>query len=143
MTLFLSLSLLLACDQEVSTDDTGSGDGGTPTGEGYTVTVSAAGATADVDISTLGTVQVNGETVAPLQALVQASGLAEDWAGSTWDFEASDGFRPSDRDCEPLAWETLAQGGIFLESGNLTWEDALDLPGCYYVNGVILFEAQP
>jgi hypothetical protein len=129
------LALLSACDdQDVNLDDTGPGDD--TSASGTTVDVVADGNTASVDLSTLTTVTFEGNQVVKLPDVLDASGLTVTWSERTYDWVASDGFRPSEHDCPPLDWTTVQQGYLYPESGNLVWESALDLPGCYFVDGL-------
>lgn len=60
------------------------------------------------------------------------------------DFQASDGFRPAKsplcKDLIPLDGSLLASGTIDPETRNLSWDEALQFPGCMYVRDVELIE---
>jgi len=92
----------------------------------------------EVDLGELDTVEVEGEHLVNLQALVEAAGLSADATGLLFDMQGSDGFRPSvDRDTDPLTWEQIGQGYIHPASGDLTWDAALGLPGFWSVSDVV------
>ncbi|MBN1336123.1 MAG: hypothetical protein JXB39_09195 [Deltaproteobacteria bacterium] len=133
------LAFLTACgDQDVQIDDTAGDDTATP---GYTVDVVADGQTVSVDLSTLGTVDFEGAPVVVLPDVLDASGLSVPWSERTYDFVASDGFRPSEHSCPPLDWSVAAQGCFYPSTGNLVWDSSLGLSGCYYVDDVVTVEA--
>jgi len=129
------LALLAACDdQDVDLDDTS-----TP---GYTVDVVADGQTVPVDLSTLGTVAFEGNQVVPLPGVLAASGLNTTWSERTYDFVASDGYRPSTNDCPPVDWDAMQMGYIYPASGNVVWDKAAGLPGCYNVDETVTIDVQ-
>ena len=75
-------------------------------------------------------------------SVLQASALDLDWESLFYDFLASDGFRPSEHSCPPLNHTTVLEGHFFVSNGNLVFPDALDLAGCYYVDGVVEIDVQ-
>jgi len=131
----LFAGFLLACNQEVDdTEDTDS--------EGYEVEVTADGGTAMVDLSTLSTTTLEGDDVVALTEILTASELSVTGADRTYDFVASDGYRPSSKDCGPVDPTTLSGGYLYPASGHLVWDAALDLAGCFFVDGVVTVEVQ-
>jgi len=83
--------------------------------------------------------------VCRLWDILLAAGLEEEEILSMrFDFESTDGFSPSSRDCEPLEGEILRDGGYLdPENMNLMWDSSLGLRGCYSVTDLarILGEA--
>jgi hypothetical protein len=115
------------CDQSV--DEGADGDDG-----GGSVTVVFGDAGREVALGTLPTTLVDGTPVIGLQAVVEAALPGEDCAGLVFDFEASDGFRPEQRDfCAtlvPVDWTSLGRGNINPATRDLVWDAALGYPGC-------------
>lgn len=142
MTRFLLLGLLglAACgDQKVDTEDTDETE--ETDAPGYTIEVAAQGETAEVDLSDVSTSDLDGEQVVMIGDVLTASGLTATWADLSYDFEASDGYRPSVKGCGPVDYDTVLQAGLHPETGNLTWAESLGLEGCFYVDGVVLVDA--
>lgn len=133
--------ILVACgDQEVKPGETGD----TGATQSYLLTVDVDGQSADVDIATLATVDFGGDALVPATAVLDASGLTVTWSERTFDFLASDGYRPSDKtDCVPVDYTTLQGGYFYPESGELVWDESLGLFGCYNVKGTVAIEVQP
>jgi hypothetical protein len=115
------------CDQSVQDDADAEGGGGS-------VTVVFGDAGHEVVLGDLATTLVDGTPVIGLQAVVQAALPGEDWTGLLFDFEASDGFRPEQREfCStlvPVDWDTLGRGYINPATRDLVWDTALGFPGC-------------
>lgn len=141
VSVLLGLSLA-ACDQKAEPGQQDSGvpdDGGSL--PGLTVTVSYQGTDVDVDTATLTPTTSPGGTPAVLLAdVVLAAVPGKDLATVNAGFLASDGFDPSTKaNCAsllPLAGDQLENGYFDLASGNLSWPDALQFPGCSYVKGL-------
>jgi hypothetical protein len=137
----LGLSLA-ACDQKTEPAQQDSGvpdDGGNV--PGLKITVSYQSNETDVDISTLTATTSPGGTPAVLLSDVVLAALpGQDLAIVNAGFLASDGFDPSTKaNCAsllPLAGDQLENGYVDLETGNLSWPDALQFPGCSYVKGL-------
>jgi hypothetical protein len=138
VSVLLGLSLA-ACDQKTEPAQQDSGvpdDSGTV--PGMKVTVSYQGTDNDVDISTL--TPVSGTTAVLLSDIVLAALPGKDLATVNAGFLASDGFDPSTKaNCAsilPLAGDLLEQGQVDVATANLSWPDALQMPGCSYVKGL-------
>ncbi|MFH1465797.1 MAG: hypothetical protein ABIO70_15530 [Pseudomonadota bacterium] len=143
------LALLTACpEQEVKTDDTNAEgdtdadtDADTDTDSDTdlvrNIDVVADGASATINLYGLATATYDGDTVVAVTTVLEASALGVTWAERTYDFEASDGFKPSDRDCGPSDYTTIQGAYLYRETGNLVWDEALALPGCFYVDDVV------
>ena len=133
--------LFAGFEQEIDENaDTGSPTPGDSSAPGYQLEVAADGGSASVDLSDLAAVDLAGETVVALTAVLDASGCEVTWADRTYDFEASDGYRPSANDCGPSDWTTIQGGYIYPETGNLTWDEGLGMLGCLFVDGVVLMD---
>jgi hypothetical protein len=146
--LLLLVPIVVACDQQTQTalDDTAASTSppSTSTADpGLPFVVEADGEQATVGLGTIDLVTVAGDRVVPLADVLQASGLPVTWEDRTYDFLASDDFQPSQRGCEPLGWTELEGGYAYPETGNLTWDEALGLPGCYFVNEVVTILVLP
>ena len=96
--------------------------------------VSDLGDTMTADLTGLTAVDKEGEDAYNLQDVVEASGL-EDADSARYTFEASDGFNPVDAGEELLDWDTLS-GGFLTASGNLVWDEALELSDKWKVKDV-------
>jgi hypothetical protein len=138
VSVLLGLSLA-ACDQKTEPAQQDSGvpdDSGTV--PGLKITVSYQGADTDVDISTL--TPVTGTTAVLLADVVLAAQPGMDLATVNAGFLASDGFDPSTKaNCAsllPLSGDLLEQGQVDVATANLSWPDALQMPGCSYVKGL-------
>jgi hypothetical protein len=130
---------LAACDQTTEPGQQDSGvpdDGGTV--PGLKITVSYQSSDTDVDISTL--TPVTGTTAVLLSDIVLAALPGKDLATVNAGFLASDGFDPSTKaNCAsilPLSGDLLEQGQVDTTTANLSWPDALQMPGCSYVKGL-------
>lgn len=133
---------LVGCgDQEVEKTDTGTGDTGSEA-VSYEVEVTADGNAEVVDIGTLETTTVEDADVVPVTSVLEATSLEVTWSERTYDFVASDGYRPSTKDCGPVDYTTLEGAYLYPESGNLTWSEDLGLEGCFYVDEVVTVEVQ-
>ncbi|MBN2498743.1 MAG: hypothetical protein JXR96_29400 [Deltaproteobacteria bacterium] len=89
----------------------------------------------EVDLGTLETVNVEGEELVKLKVVVQAASLVADPSAFGYDFEGSDGFRPTeDRGAEPMEWAKMDQGYIHPVSRNLSWDAELGLSGWWSVS---------
>ncbi len=141
MRVLALLALLAACDeQDVHLDDTHGGDD--TSAHGYMVDVVADDVTVAVDLSTLATTTFEGNPAVELPDVVAASGLGVTWSERTYDFEGSDGYRPSGNDCPPVDWTAAQLGYLFPDSGNLVWDEAAGLRGCYYVDAMVIVDVQ-
>jgi hypothetical protein len=133
----LPLSLLTACPKQEVTDDTGTPTDDTDTNLSRMIDVVADGSTVAVDLYDVATSTYGEDTVVAVSAVLEASALEITWAERTYDFEASDGFKPSDRDCGPVDWATLQGAYLYRETGNLVWDESLKLPGCFFVDDTV------
>lgn len=101
--------------------------------------------TVTVDLTTLATVEREGEDHVRLTDVVEAASLGVVIADLGFDFEASDGFRPSNSgncaDATPLAGDQIEHGFISVSGRNLSWADDAGLPGCMNLDNVVLIEA--
>ena len=79
----------------------------------------------------------------PLTAVLDASGLSVTWSDRTYDFTASDGFKPSQHGCGPVDFTSVQGGYVYPLTGDLNWDEALGLRGCYFVNGAVSIDVQP
>jgi hypothetical protein len=141
LSVLLGLSLA-ACDQKTEPAQTDSGvpdDSGTV--PGLKITVSYQGSDNEVDLSTLSATTLgDGSTAVALSDIVLAALPGKDLATVNSHFTASDGFDPSTKaNCAavlPVTGDLLAQGFVDTTTANLSWADALQLPGCAYVKGL-------
>ncbi len=137
----LPLLLSVGCEQQIDEDvDTGADTPDDSSALGYQLTVTVDGDSATTDLSELATTDLAGESVVALSVVLEASGFEVTWADRTYDFEASDGYRPSTNDCGPSDWAAMQGGYIFPETGNLTWDESLGIMGCLFVDGVVLVD---
>ena len=128
------------------TADLGGADGQKPDGGsrsdggGVTVEVIYAGGSHTVDLSQPGPVTLDGTPYARLSDVVLLALPGQTLASLTADFEASDGFKPSEKaNCTgltPLDGDKLAKGYVHPTSRNMRWDDDLGFPGCMAVNGL-------
>lgn len=112
---------------------------------GQSVEVVYDGTSHEVDLSTLDTVDVGGAQLVVLADVVEAAELGVAVEDLVFDFVASDGFRPEDSsncvDVVPLAGSALASGFIDPVTRDLSWDEALGLPGCMGIDDVVTIEA--
>lgn len=130
--------LLAACGEQ----DVKIGDSADTAGLSWAMEVTADGQAATVDLGTLPTVDFEGNDVVKVTDVLDATGLAVTWSERTYDFVASDGYQPSTNDCPPVDYPTVQGGYFYRESGDLVWETALGLFGCYYVDGTVQIVVQ-
>ncbi|MBW2703544.1 MAG: hypothetical protein JRF33_22225 [Deltaproteobacteria bacterium] len=98
----------------------------------------------DLDLSYQPTVDVEGQALVSLSAVVEASGISESPELYLYDFEGADGFRPTvDREEEALGLDLLAKGWIHPESGDLSWAADLDLDGDWSVGDCVAVHLLP
>ncbi len=118
----------VACDQRVSenVDDAPK-----------LVEVVYSGGSYEVALGEIETIAVEGVDVVRLSDVVETATLGVDLADLEFDFVASDGFRSGERstcvDTVPMPGETLDRGYIDPVTRNLSWDAALDMPGCVRV----------
>lgn len=71
-----------------------------------------------------------------------ADELEIDVEETVFDFEASDGFRPTqmgpDSGCDVVEGSALSLGWIDRNTGALVWDDSLGFFGCYYVKQTVI-----
>jgi len=106
---------------------------------GPSVRVTSEGAGTDV---VLETVPHEGSS-APLMALWKTAFPTEDPASMHFDLVGSDGFHPASRPkcTRPLSGAEVAAGHIDVVTHNVSFDDALNLPGCYRVKAVVRMDA--
>lgn len=96
--------------------------------------------TVTVDLRSLETVDIDGVDHVRLSDVVGWADLGVALANLEFDFEASDGFRPSSSgncaDFVPVAGIDLENGFIAVESRSLAWDESLEFPGCLGVDDV-------
>jgi len=98
----------------------------------------------EVFLDPLNKVDFEGSSVCLLWDVLLAAGLEEqDILGMRFDFEGSDGFRPSSVGCALLEGETMEHGYLDPESLALLWDSDLNLRGCYWLRGVARFLGEP
>jgi hypothetical protein len=91
-----------------------------------------------VFLNDLDKIVVQDSLVCRLWDILLAAGLEEDEILSMrFDFQGEDGYRPSQKGCEPLEGENLELGFLDPESMLLIWDPSLGLPGCYSVKGTV------
>jgi hypothetical protein len=130
-------------DQTVNPGETNtaaSGGGGDATG--VVVGVSYDGQSVDVDLGTVATTSYKGVTLVKLSDVWRTSGIEKDRAALEFEFVASDGFTPSDKDCAGLSGTVLGMGYIDPVSRNLTWDESLGFQGCYSVRDAAQMNAR-
>jgi hypothetical protein len=98
---------------------------------------------ATVALGSQPTREVNGQTLVLLQDVVNAAGVVPDPAAARYDFEASDGFKPSNRDPNLRSWTDLGSGYIDPVSRNVSWDAALGLAKTWSVKDVAKILASP
>jgi len=130
-------SATAACDQHV---------GGEPDGGVASVDVVHGEVTVTVDLGDLDAVVLDdGEEHARLADVVEAASLDTALEDLEFDFEAADGFRSSSTPtCEhtiPIVGALLRSGHLNLRSRDMSWDEALDLPGCVYVTDLARIHA--
>jgi hypothetical protein len=106
---------------------------------GPSVHVTLEGKAADV---VLASVPHDGGS-APLVELWKAAFPSEDPAALHFDLVGSDGFHPSSRTkcARLLTGAEVAAGHIDAVSHNVTFDEGLNLPGCYRVKAVVRVDA--
>ena len=69
----------------------------------------------------------------------------QDVSALHFDLVGSDGFRPSSRPAcaRPLTGAEIAAARIDVATHDVSFEDNVELPGCYRVKGVVRIEASP
>jgi hypothetical protein len=88
----------------------------------------------DVFLDSLDKIVVEERLVCLLWDVLLATGLEEEEIlAMRFDFESENGYRPSQKGCDPLDGETLALGYLDRETLSLSWDRDLGLPGCYSV----------
>ncbi len=139
----LSLPLLVACPEQEVKEDTGETET-TDTGPDLTreMEVTVDGSSYTVNLYDLATVTYEGDDVVAATAVLEATELDTDFSVRTFDFVASDGFSPSSRDCEPVDYTVLESAFFYRESGNLVWDLALNIAGCYWVDDTVTVAVQ-
>lgn len=100
------------------------------------MTVSCSGQEHSVDLNTLAGVNDGEMCLVPLADVVEAANLGKELQELVFDFEALDGFRPSQVECLPLEGSVLESGWMDRATGTLVWDEALQLRGCYSVREV-------
>jgi len=138
--------LLLGCDQsteeEAKDDDEDNGDGGAAAAD---LTLEIGGQSVGIAFSEVTISEVEGFQAVNLGELVDLGFSKGDVSGKRkdyfFDFEGSDGFKPSMKDCDPLPGDTLDDGYIDTDSGNMFWDTSLGLGGCYSVDEVAKIHA--
>jgi hypothetical protein len=106
---------------------------------GASVRVSLDGRTADV---VLASVPHEGNA-APLASVWKAAFPADDAAPLHFDLVGSDGFHPASRPrcARPLTGAEIEAARIDVASHDVSFDDALNLPGCYRVKAVVTLSA--
>jgi hypothetical protein len=106
---------------------------------GPSVHVTFDGKAADVVVAT---VPRNGNG-APLTELWKVAFPTEDPTALHFDFVGSDGFHPASRPkcARPLTGAEVAAGRIDVVTHDVSFDDALALPGCYRVKAVVSVDA--
>lgn len=106
---------------------------------GPAVTVAFDGKSTDVPLASL----PQDGSAASLLALWKAVFPAEDVATLHFDLLGSDGFHPASRPAcaRPLTGADMAAGRIDVVTHDVSYDDALKLPGCYRVKAVVRLEA--
>jgi hypothetical protein len=103
------------------------------TGSAVTMTVVYDQQEADVHLGNLEGTLEGDVCLVSLADVVARAGIVERPAEKYYDFEATDGFRPSSKDCVMLEGTLLEQGGVDMTTGTLVWDASLGLKGCYFV----------
>jgi hypothetical protein len=123
--------LCLACglEQDISFDDPAASP---PDGPSVTVLWGENEVTVFLDL--LDKVMIEERLVCLLWDVLLEAGLEEEEIHSMrFDFENENGFRPSQKGCDPLEGELLALGYLDPDGLALTWDATLGLRGCYWV----------
>lgn len=88
-----------------------------------------------------GTPDVDLCLVSLLEVVESADELEIDIEEVSFDFEAADGFRPtqmnSDSGCDVVDGDVLSLGWVDRNTGLLVWDDSLGMVGCYYVKQTV------
>ena len=111
------------------------GTGGQPAGLADVQLIHGSDTT-KVDVAALPTVDYKGSPVVPLTVVWSAGKLTDDIANLAFDFEGDDGFHPSMKGGDCLAYPTateIEKGYILPDTRTLVWDDALGFPGCFSV----------
>jgi hypothetical protein len=92
----------------------------------------------DLDLGKLPTSDYKGVNLVKLADVWTASKIAADYTTLEFGFEASDGFKPSQKTgCNDLPGTMLDKGYIDPVSRKLTWDSTLGLAGCYSVKDAV------
>lgn len=107
-----------------------------------TLTVTYEGSSQDVFLGDL-TGEPDGDLclVTLADVVSAADTLVIDLQTTAFDFEASDGFRPTSVGCPRVAGTDLSSGWVDENTGTLVWDDALGFEGCHYVRDVVTLDA--
>lgn len=135
-TCTLGLLVLAACGDDDQTVDPGGQQN-----PALEVGVFHEGQSANVDLGTLSTTAYKGVSLVKLSDVWTASGFTADRTTLEFEFVASDGFKPSNKDCADLPGTVLDQGYIDPATRNLTWDEALGFQGCYSVKDTVQINA--
>ncbi len=127
---FVGLALL-ACSQNV---DEGALDGS------VTLEIRYQGESRQVELGDLVAEPLGEDLLVPLSDAVASAWPDLRPENLVADFAAGDGFRPASRaycvDLIPLPGTLLEQGSVHALTGNLSWDEALDFPGCLQIGGL-------
>jgi len=107
------------------------------------ITVNYEGDTQEIFLGNLsGEVDDDLCLVSLADIVAAADELEIDVEETVFDFEASDGFRPTqmgpDSGCDVVEGSALSQGWIDRNTGALVWDDSLGFFGCYYVKQTVI-----
>ena len=107
-----------------------------------TLTVAYDGSSQDVFLGDLAGEADGDLCLVSLADVVEAADtLTIDLQTTAFDFEASDGFRPTSVGCPRVAGTDLSSGWVDWNTGTLVWDDALGFEGCHYVREVVTIDA--
>ncbi len=114
-------------------EETADGDADITVTNPISVTVDQDGQTATVALGDLTWFASEGAAVVSLTDVAAASQIVTTPQSVTFEPEASDGYKPSDNNNDPLVHADWSQGFIGVESGNVGFPESADIPKCYHV----------
>ena len=137
--LFLTTHMALhaAC---APTPESSSDAGAVDASVGEQLRVSYDGQLAQVSLQDLAQ-EIAGLSQATVADIANAAFPSADLTQLAADFLAGDGFQPGDSpnctDLMPVAADQLAQAYVDVNTRALSWDEALTMPGCLYVNDLV------
>lgn len=136
------LAVSLTCILAAGCSDDQSVDPGAASSGDAVIEVTFEGQSVPVDLGNVTTSTYKDVELVKLSDLWEASGIATDRTTLAFEFVASDGFKPSVKDCEDVPGDVLDRGYVDPATRNLTWDESLGYGGCYSVRETVQMNAR-